>query len=191
MSIINDALKKTQMSFKKKDASAKKEEPQKEEPKEPSNVYEKLYKKQAALQEASRAAKGQPAAKQDAKASEPGPAKNWIKTVGVTLLVLALIGTGLYFASKQEAVQDMLSSLKAKGMAAKSQFNRPTPKKRSYRPGELVLNGTSLIDGKRVALINDEIYQVGEVVDGKTITHIDLNLIELKDDETVTTLRVH
>ena len=52
------------------------------------------------------------------------------------------------------------------------------------------MNGTSLIDGKMVALINDQIYEPGEVVNGMSIISIEMNKVELSDDQKITTLHV-
>ena len=44
----------------------------------------------------------------------------------------------------------------------------------------LILSGTMLMDNKRVALINDDVYIVGDKVDGKEIIEIKLKEITLK-----------
>ena len=192
MSIINDALKKTQLNFKKKNKPAEKqEEPQAAQADQStSNVYEKLYQKQQDLQSASSAARRQQANTSD-KSSTLRSAKKWIKISTTTAVCLLFLAGGLYFLSRFEPVQDFFRSIKRKTAPSRNYIARQAQKRRSYKPGELVLNGTSLIDGKRVALINDEIYQVGETINGKKITSINMNQIELRDDEKIITLRVH
>ena len=64
------------------------------------------------------------------------------------------------------------------------------PKKRTYKPNDLVLNGISSIDGVKIALINDEIYQVGDVVNNKKIISISSDVVELHDDEKIYTIKV-
>jgi hypothetical protein len=184
MSIINDALKKAQISIKKTDKPPEKKPEPKSEP-STSNVYEKLYQKQES------AVKGQQEGKTADKKS-PGlrSAKKWVKTFAMVIISLAILSGSFYFLSRYKPVKDFLSSLR-KIPASRAYLPKQAPKRRSYKPGELVLNGTSLIDGKRVALINDEIYQVGEIINGKKITSINLNKIELQDDEKIITLRVH
>ena len=77
-----------------------------------------------------------------------------------------------------------------KRRSSRFQIAKHVPKKRVYKPGDLVLNGISTIDGKKVALINDEIYQIGEVVNNKTITHIGRDTVELRNDEKIFTIKV-
>ena len=55
----------------------------------------------------------------------------------------------------------------------------------------LVLNGIMLIEkDKTVALINDEIYHAGDSVQGKKITNITLEKVELSDGQETITLQV-
>lgn len=127
----------------------------------------------------------------DKKTSSLGSAKKWIKTAAMVAVYLLFLTGSFFFVSRYKPVQDFLGSLKKNKTPSRAHIVNQIPKKRTYKPGELVLNGTSLIDGRRVALINDEIYEIGEVIDGKKITSINLNKIELSDNETVVTLRVH
>jgi len=59
-------------------------------------------------------------------------------------------------------------------------------------PSVLELGGTMLMGSERVALINDDIYEVGSTVDGKKVTEILLAEVKLVDekDGSVTTLKV-
>ena len=190
MSIINDALKKTQLSFKKKDKPPEKK-PEAPVEQNTSNVYEKFHNKQAAQQNASAPGKGQSQKAANEKVSTLRSAKKWIKTSAVVAVCLLFISGGFFFISRLRPVQKFFRSVKNNITPSRAYIARKTPKRRTYKSGELVLNGTSLIDGKRVALINDEIYQVGEIINGKKITSINLNKIELRDNEKIITLRVH
>ena len=55
----------------------------------------------------------------------------------------------------------------------------------------LTLNGIMMDQNKMVALINDEIYEVGDYIGEKKVTAITLNMVELRDDgNNVTILEV-
>ena len=60
----------------------------------------------------------------------------------------------------------------------------------AYKEG-LELNGTMLMDNRNVALINGEVYEMGERVEGYLITSITLKDVTLLNeaDGTTTTLR--
>ncbi len=192
MSIINDALKKTQFSLKKKDKTPEPEKkPEAQANQGPSNVYEKLYKQQQEMKEVAAASNESRQKPSISKASKPRPAKKWLQT-SATIVVFFLLTYGLFFViSRYTPAKDYLDSIKNKSARSRTRIAQKTQKPRKYAAGELILNGTSLFDGKRIALINDEIYEIGETVDGKKITSISLNRIELRDKDTVTTLRVH
>jgi len=56
--------------------------------------------------------------------------------------------------------------------------------------GSMELNGIVMMGERRVALINNDIYEVGDSVDGKKIINITTNDVELKDGEKTITLKV-
>lgn len=192
MSIINDALKKTQLSFKKKDKPPVQETKQ-EDPanQNTSNVYEKFHKQQADQRNASIPGKGPKGKEADKKTSALQSAKKWIKTSAVVAVCLLFLSGSFFLLSRLKPVQDFIRSIKKDSAPSRAYIAKRIPKKRTYKPGELVLNGTSLIDGKRVALINDEIYEVGETINGNKITSINLNRVELRNNEKTITLKVH
>lgn len=190
MSIINDALKKTQVHLKKTESKEdKKPEPKQENPTTPTNIYEKLYKKSREKQNT----QNQTGPKKDTSTPDAPlrAAKKWFKTVIAIIVLLAGLSGGFLFISRSPGTRKFLNSLKKDRPSSKGAIAKHPPKARKYKAGELVLNGTSLIDGKRVALINDEIYEIGEVIDGNKITSIDLNKVELLGDEKIITLKVH
>ena len=53
----------------------------------------------------------------------------------------------------------------------------------------LFLNGTMIIDNKKAALINNEIYKIGDTIAGKKIINITLEGVELLDDNGIITLK--
>ena len=58
-----------------------------------------------------------------------------------------------------------------------------------HQPGQsLVLNGTLMANDKKAALINNELYEIGESIEGKTISNIFLNKVELLDKNGTTTI---
>ena len=185
MSIINDALKKTQASLNKakKAPDEKQNSPSNQST---SNIYEKLYKAQNDQQNGLTPEAGQKKKASDKEASKKSPK---IFPIAVFFLLCAL--GGFFFIARPQSLQSFLHSIKKKSISSKPPAVRKVPKKRKYKAGELVLNGTSLIDEKRVALINDEIYETGEIINGMKITSIDLNKVELRNDEETITLRDH
>jgi len=190
MSIINDALKKTQLKFKKKDkVPSKTPEPQPEQG--TSNIYEKLYKARTDQQNSSTPGQGQRGKISEKTTPKPRSAKKWLAVAVIVIICLLCSYGSFFFLSRFPPFRNFFQTITKHSSYSRTRIVRRAPKKRKYKPGELVLNGTSLIDGKRVALINDEIYQIGETIDGKKIISINLNKIELSDDETIITLKVH
>ena len=194
MSIINDALKKAQKNLlktgKPQKSNTTESAPASVDGKNISNIYEKLYKTREAQQNKTLVKNNQ-----DTEVvhmtMQRGKGKNWIKTVAVIAFLLLCVAGGLYLLQTYPPVQKMISTLKkAYRRPSPNFYNRTPPKQRKYKPGELVLNGVSLVDGRPVALINDEIYEMGESVEGKKITLINREKVELTDDKTVVTIRV-
>lgn len=190
MSIINDALKKTQLNIKKPKRTAKKQDEQVQHSGEDiTNVYEKMYKTREEQRAASEHKK-QPAGKDSSGTSKTGKhIPSWLQKSLVFVLVGIFVFASYMFLSNFKPFQDFVQSIKG-DKSSRSHIPRTTAKKRVYKPGELVLNGTSLIDGKQVALINDMIYEIGEVINGKTITYIGSDSVELRDKEKIITLKV-
>jgi hypothetical protein len=192
MSIINDALKKTQMSFKrpkKKDQEQAQADPK---PKEDGivNVYEKMYKDREEQSKLSSGVltPGKKAPKDSKKTSSKS--REWLKTAFAALFLIASLSFAFAFLSNYEPLQDYIRSKTGKTRSSRDRLIKHMPKKRVYKDGDLVLNGISVIDGLKVALINDEIYKIGDKVDDKEITSINSDSVELRDDEKVFTITV-
>lgn len=184
MSIINDALKKTQMSFKKpKKKDEKKEEAQEKKSDDVTNVYEKLYKSKE-----EKAVAPQERAKTENKSKGP---QEVFKTIFAVIFLIGSVGFSYKFLSGYEPLQDYIRSKTGKSRSSRQLIKKYVPtKKRVYKDGDLILNGVSTIDGQKVALINDEIYQLGEVVGNKVIIAIGKDEVDLQDDEKVYTIKV-
>jgi len=189
MSIINDALKKTQMSFKRPKKKDKKEEAQPVAKKEDEvvNVYDKLYK---AKEEKSGSSSGAMADKRTGKSKSPSHAKKITKTILVTIFFIVSLAFSYKFLSGYEPLQDFIRSKTGKRRSSRHFIAKHVPKKRTYKPGDLVLNGISIIDGQKVALINDEIYQIGDTVSNKEIISIGRGEVKLQDDDKIYTIKV-
>lgn len=61
------------------------------------------------------------------------------------------------------------------------------PEPESYSPksygSQLVLNGVTVTNGQKLALINNDIYKIGDEVMGRTIVNINLDGVELMDGD--------
>ena len=174
MSIINDALKKTQANLNKTDPDQTPEKKQ-DAPnnQNPVNIYEKLHKTQSDQKNPNQA-KETP----DKERPTPQSLKKWFKTSLIIVFCISLASVGLVLLSRYTPVRIFVNTIKQKGISSKRHISRRARKRRTYAAGELILSGTSLIDGKRVALINEEIYEVGDIINGKKITSINLNRVE-------------
>ena len=195
MSIINDALKKAQWNLK----NTKKNQKDQDKPNDPtvpenksiSKIYEKLYKTSGDQQTHAADANRTSQESSGQTATKYRRAKRWF--AGVLIFALCGLGArgGYLLLKRYRPFENFFRSSTLLQGSKGLQSPKPVVPKRTYKEGEFVLNGTSLIDGKKVALINGEIYEIGEVVNGKTITSIDSNKVELTDDEKIITLRVH
>jgi hypothetical protein len=62
-----------------------------------------------------------------------------------------------------------------------SSTNQPLIKS-SARSSKLILGGTIILDKKRAAIINNEVYEIGGIVNGKKIINITLEKVELQNE---------
>ena len=199
MSIINDALKKAQKSLTRSEKTPDKDQkvqsipaasaaPQSHDGKSISNVYEKLHKPRVDQNKGTVAPKHEDEVVHMTR--QQRSAKSWAKTALTAVVILIFVVGGLSLAQQYAPFKNIFTSLKKSSRKSGFRFASAPAKKRQYKPGELVLNGTSLINGKMVALINDEIYEPGDVVNGMSIISIEMNKVELSDDQKITTLHV-
>jgi len=197
MSIINDALKKTQMAFKrpKKKESEKAQTQEAQNTPKPKdddmvNVYDKLYKAKQDQLKSSTAHVISERKSPSKSVKAPRIRDGWLKTTLAAIFLVASIAFTFKYLAGYEPLQDFIRSKTGKAKSSRHFIAKHVPKKRTYKPDDLILNGLSVIDGKYVALINDEIYQVGAVVNGKTITSISNGVVELRNDEKIFTIKV-
>ena len=87
--------------------------------------------------------------------------------------------------SKSSITQNpVVSNIKEQAISEPNHKTQPTER-------ALVLNGTLMAEDKRAALINNEVYEIGESIDDKFITSISLNEVELLDKNgLITTIKV-
>ena len=168
MSIINEALKKTQSEFSEKEGQ------------DVSNLYEKLHTK----------VEPETDKEPGTKTPEARPQLPSSSQIPILLIIFVLL-VGVFVATRSTETKKSSSSTKPinpiKKIASLIHVPKPTPQPKSipkqvYKKGELVLNGTMKVDhNKTVALINNEIYQVGDSIDGKQIMSITMEGVELTD----------
>ena len=167
MSIINDALKKAQAKLEERGKKAELKDVTKMEPSDKA---------------APPAAKPKPQPSMKKK-------KAWHRTVSF-LVVLFLIIAGVLTASVFYLWERSHKTSSETGVVQRSYRPAPLSSHKSA-PGKLELNGVSYIDSRRVALINNEIYEVGDTVGKYTINSIEHDLVLLQDAEgNITTLKV-
>ncbi len=111
------------------------------------------------------------------------------------LLVSALAGITIYnlyeytLTSREMAITKFsagqLPVLSSETLGTTSLPKPPQPKK-----DELILSGVVEMDGKNFALINNEFYETGEKVSGRTITKITTDSIEVLEKGKTRTIKV-
>src|SRR3989338_1343003 len=163
MSIINDALKKAQKKLTKTENTpidkTSNAAPVTHDGKSISKVYEQLYKAREDQRKKHVAHKN--ATDAVVHMTPPRrPTKRWIKATFVIIFYLACVAVGYILVKNYVPLNDISAFFKRSNSNSGHQPANTPPKKRKYKPGELVLSGTSLIDERRVALINDEIYEI-------------------------------
>ena len=176
MSIINDALKRAQKNMAKTDAKDSKKDPEKSQPTEQPVAKGPVYPTPKAAPSAP-PPPPQPKKKNEEEKNDEKKKKIWLRTLAVIVAIFFLI-TGilmatLFFLKRRSADSSDPQSIR--------RSYQPRPITRTYKEGELVLSGISLIENKRVAIINGDIYEEGDVVDGNQIINIELHRVILKD----------
>ena len=177
MSIINDALKKTQENFTQQSEQ------------DVSGLYEKMHSKSNIEDNLSSSTLSQ-------EPSQKLNLKNFfififfILSIGVFAASLLLISSKSTSKKSSHPLTQPIAFVKS--IITKETSKMPVPEpKRTYKEGELFLNGTMQTQGKTVALINDQIYEVGDSVQGQKITDIRMDGVELLKGEQKIFLSVH
>lgn len=168
MSIIHDALKKTQSNLAKTDQpqpSPKKEDPNK-----------KIIK---------------PLDISSEQKPPPLPSKSkgkkyfFLSLIFFLLIVVSLpLWKTVKFPTKTiPTAIDNISPTKILQSISLPEIKKPTET-------NLILSGTMMMDSKRVALINNEIYELGEYINGMKIININLKKVDLLNKDDIITLHV-
>lgn len=183
MSIINDALKRAQKNMAKTDGKKQADKKAKPKAAEPSSTIKQAADAAKApvyptpiSQKPKTPPPKKPSTEKAKTKKKKKQEKMWYQTLSVIVAIFFLI-TGiliatLYFLKQRSSQGD------ADGIRRNYQ---PKRIQRNYKPGELNLSGTSLIENRRVALINGDIYEEGEIVDGNKIISIELKKVALQD----------
>ena len=170
MSIINDALKKTQSEFQNKDG------------KNPTNVYEKFYqnKKNQLAPDDPKAAKREEAPRRKSSAGKV--------FLILFLFVLAGVVTVRHYPNIPRVLMHKAKSLKIASTSTTPYV--PPPVKRTIPEGAIILNGVMLMDDRHVALINDDVYEVGDYINGKKIVNITLEQVDFLQNGRIESYKV-
>ena len=171
MSIIHNALKKTQQELDKNIR------------KDISHIYDKL---RASYQHPQ--INKEPEENSSTEGLKPLREKKIfpILTLSISTFILLVGATCLvYFFFYKQSSSSVLSA-----SAKKRIYSQSVSSKNPNAHEPFVLNGIMLRGQKIVALINDDIYEAGEFVDGKEIIKITPEAVQLKDDTNIITLSV-
>jgi len=175
MSIIDDALKKAQSNLdKKNNLSPTSQEKQPAQPKTP------------APQTSRPAVRPLPQ-----RPSENESSKN--KTILISILSLIVLAGALFFILNKTSLKNsaFTKNIPVLKLINNSSKEKPAPSIKpktkpllriNYDKNTMILNGTMTIDNKRVALINNNIYKVGDTVNGNEIIIITMERVELRDE---------
>ncbi len=175
MSIINDALKKVQTNLVKKE--------QKEPPTNKVDIYAKLHKPREPQppQDPSTTVNTNPILEKP----ESSPVTLPI-LIGAFTLIIGFLLAVLIFVSNPAL---MKSKTVSSAPAASTVEPTVTPPK-VYGKDEFVLSGIMMMGDKRVALINNDIYETGETIQGRKIINITFDKVELQDGQKIIELSV-
>ncbi|MBF0385247.1 MAG: hypothetical protein HQL27_05190 [Candidatus Omnitrophica bacterium] len=173
MSIIHDALKKTQANLEGKSTK---------NTIEPNSTEGKKDRPSIVSHSPS------------SKASRPEEQKSRTPYLFAVLIILVIAVVAYYFfylpSGKSNPLDLIRSAVATKAPSLKKQEVNKLPQAslKTTEGVKLNLEGTMMMGDKRVALINGEVYQIGESVNGLIITDISLNKVLLKDGENTITL---
>ncbi len=191
MSIINEALKKTQTNlnnFKERPATVTDDR---------IATGQKTWQPPAAQpsQSFTQAPSSGPVATPPPQAKRTS-AKRWYLIVAAEILVLGLVAWTLFimqpqlFQYSQQPTQ-YLPAIKTRSPAPVPAISvAPEIKYTPPQKNNLTLNGIMMNQGKMVALINGEVYEVGDYIGARRINKMTLDMVELRDGDELTILSV-
>ena len=199
MSIIHEALKKAQADLEKKenhDLTKMYEElhhplPQKNKPLEPNRISSAENSVSQGSLAATVLSPDTASPLKDKtehlglKPSLPSR-KSWIKIIFI-LVFIFFVGSGMLLGIFPHILNQPYKSAPT---IAEPKFSKSKEVPQPTEKNPLILSGTMMMGDKRVALINNEIYEVGESVEGKKIINITLEKVELLDGPNTLILKV-
>jgi len=173
MSIIHDALKKTQDKLDKtNNRPVKNASPQISESKEPLR---------------STPPPAQPDQKPVVKLKpEPSPALT-IKIIPLTVITSIIVGAIFIYFQFFIKTDSPGSSTPLVRRSSISLFRSTEKIERSS--DAMVLNGTMTMGARKVALINNKIYEVGDFINGLEVLNITLEDVQMRNDSGITVLK--
>ncbi|MCA9400341.1 MAG: hypothetical protein KC713_01845 [Candidatus Omnitrophica bacterium] len=210
MSIINDALKKAQKGIEKNaQKNAASHNPSDSPHSSPINSTDAY----AHLVKDTRKHKYQPAAEQTKPQSagdqtQPGVDRTAMMIISFFLVLMVvlviifwnivksnqdtgIIETRLNLSAADSLQAQPLPQAEALQESAHEEISTPVPRQNEIPAGEpLILSGTMMMGNERVAIINDDVYEVGESIQGKKIINITLKKVDLIAGGKITTLFV-
>jgi hypothetical protein len=164
MSIINDALRKTQKEFQASKPIINSEKPKRQ----PSS----LIKEEKSVDTAQT-----PALKESEKKS--------FMTIFLIFIVFITAGLIVYLFSilqnRQTPKNTTIASLSTPQQTTSTQATAPSTTRNSTLStgNKIILNGTMTMKNRKAALINNEIYEMGEYINGWKIVSIDFDTVKL------------
>ncbi len=174
MSIIHEALKKAQADLEKQENHGL------------TKMYEDLHRPSPQRQESSTIiAPSKPS---------PTPTKSWLKIILTSTCIFFLslsVLFGIFIYLTTESIKPPVPTPQnTTPNAIQPQFSKDKALPKPTEKNPLILSGTMMTGDKWVALINNEIYEVGETVEGKRILDITLEKVELRDGANTLILKV-
>lgn len=192
MSIINEALKKAQENLEKNNPNEKQNTSQNKN----TNIADKKQKQTTGSSVFN--APIQSTVRPD-KIDIDQTVNNKINfAVGASLLILVLFISGFLILKKssQSMAQNNtspVSTLERNPIATqltKSKSSRKSLWNKNTQDEELIVNGIMTEGTKKIALVNNEIYQIGDYIRGWKLVEIDLDRIQLLDNGKILTIKV-
>jgi len=176
MSIINDALKKVQQSLQPSS----------------SNLSDSGQPPTPATGPQQPKMKDTPSGTAQAEPQQTHPVsknKKWRDSalLLICFVICALLFFLILFLFRQKSLFPMPAPAPVQKTAAPTP---PAPNKPPRNPNDIVVTGVMKMGSGNMALINNEIYEVGEIVNGARIVTIEMDRVEVMKDGQIQVLRV-
>lgn len=184
MSIIDDALKKTQTNLEK--TQGKETPASKKSPRSTINKTSAPSLNNTKPNQKTPAQTGAPTPKSKDEKTKKPPSK----VIPLLFILIGLIIVAFFTfrksLPKKFTITEKIPFAKSKEIQSLTPTIKPKTKpiaQITYDQNTFILNGTSIIDNKRVALINNDIYNVGDTVNGRKVLVINKKTVILETAE--------